>query len=455
MRDGWLAGLRGEGVSKKASMFVPEKNMKNVAAMATAHRIEMSSAVNWIDYRTVRPLCFPRDDSAVFPEQAIVVLPREERQALLEMILTLQTNPYLGEQQESFISSSKEIAVQALSKATLCRIRAELDFGLGAVLVCGLPVDPDLPDTPVRGGSLPPDYKKTFVCEALLLALGSMTGAEPFNFRQEGRGTAPLIDNVVSIRELKAVKGSGGYENNFPFHCESTWHRKRPDYLVLVGIREDSMAKTLLFSTEMLDPVIEMLTPAEAEGRFRLGGPELYDQMESIGIPLGTAKHVFLNPIESLTTGLKLNLNFNGSDCADLAAVEWLSKLETYIEGKAVAAVLRPGDALILNNDRVCHTRNGYSPSFDGRGRWLVRGYFKKDLWALDSSPLENGSEICSEQDFDDLLELGWMTETRHLTSEFFKYIQQPNLMMSLGRRENRLAAIAVHFTPVEGTRLV
>ena len=429
--------------------------MNTVAATSTAHERDFTKVVNWIDYRRVRPLCFPRTNSSDFPEQATVVLSREERQALLEMILHLPSNPYIPVEQESFISSSKQIAVQALSNATLRRIRTELDSGLGAVLVRGLPLDPDLPDTPVRGGSLAADYKKTFVAEALLLGLGSITGAEPFNFRQEGRGTAPLIDNVVSVRELKSVKGSGGYENNFPFHCESAWHRKRPDYLALVGIREDPMAKTLVFSTPMLEPVIEMLTPAEAEGRFRLGGPELYDQMESMGIPLGTAKYVSLNPIENLATGLKLNLNFNGSDCADLAAVEWLSKLETFIEGKAVAAVLGPGNAVILNNDRTCHTRNGYSPSFDGRGRWFVRGYFKKDLWALDPSPLKNGVPICTEQDFHDVLELGWMTESRQLTAEFFKYIQEPNLLLSLGQRESRLAAIAVHFTPVAGTRLV
>ena len=429
--------------------------MNNVVAMAAVQEIEISGTVDWIDYRKVRPLDFSRDDCAAFPEQAIVELPSEERQALLDMILNIPTNPYIQGEQESFIASAKETALQALSETTLRRIRAELDSGLGAVLISGLPQDPDLPDTPTRGGSLPADYKKTFVCEAVLLGLGAITRAEPFNFRQEGRGTAPLIDNVVSVRELKSVKGSGGYENNFPFHNESTWHRKRPDYLALVGIREDPRAKTLIFSTEMLGSAVDMLTPAEAEGRFRLGGPELYDQMESVGIPLGTAKHVLVNPIENLITGLKLNLNFNGSDCADMDAVEWLCKLENYIEENAVAAVLGPGQALIINNDRVCHTRNGYTPSFDGRGRWLVRGYFKKDLWALDSSPSANGAEVCSDQDYDDLLELGWMTETRHLTAEFFQYIQQPDLMMSLGKHESRLAAIAVHFTPVEGTRLV
>jgi len=416
---------------------------------------ELSKTVEWIDYRKVRPLDFPRENSAVFPEQGVVVLSRGEREALLEMILTIPTNPYISLEQESFIASAKELGVRSLAKATLCRIRAELDSGLGAVLVCGLPLDPYLPDTPGRGGSLSPDYKETFVAEALLLALGCLTGAEPFNYRQEGRGTAPLIDNVVSIRELRTVKGSGGYENNFPFHCESAWHRKRPDYVVLLGVREDPMAKTLLFSTDMFDPGMELLAEAKDEGTFRLKGPELYDQMECLGIPLGTAKYVLLNPVQSITTGLKLNLNFNGTDCANEEAVEWLSKLEIYIEDKAIATVLRPGSALILNNDRTCHTRNGFSPSFDGDGRWLLRCYFKKDLWTLGSSPLEIGPQICSERDFDDLLKLGWMTSARRLSAEFFEYIKHPNLIRSLDERKSRLATIAVHFTPVEGTRIV
>ena len=408
--------------------------------------------MKWIDYRRVQQLNFGRDNGGVFPEHATVVLSKEEHLALLELGQNISTNPYVFAEQESFVASAKDLVVRAFHKATLDRIRAEIDSGFGAVLIRGLPSDPSLPDTPTRGGSLPPDYKKTFVSEALLLALGCLTGSEPFNYRQEGRGTAPLIDNVVSVRELKSVKGSGGYENNFPFHCESAWHRKRPDYLVLLGIREDSTAKTLVFSTEMFDSSVASLINDQGEGLFRVRGPELYGQMEENGIPLGTAKYVTLNPIESAATGIRLNINFNGTDCANDAAVKWLSKLEAFIEDKAVATVLGPASALILNNHRTCHTRNGFSPSFNGDGRWFLRGYFKKDLWARNPAV---GTQLCSERDLIDLMKLGWMNETGDLTPEFFKYIQQPDLIKSLGEREAQLAPIAFHFTPIEWTRIV
>ena len=44
------------------------------------------------------------------------------------------------------------------------------------------------------------------------------------------------------------------------------------------------------------------------------------------------------------------------------------------------------------------------------------------------------------------------MKGTGDLTAE---YIQQPDLIKSLGEREAQLAAIAFHFTPVERTRIV
>jgi len=405
--------------------------------------------MQWIDYRKAQPLGFSRDNLSVFPERAIITVSKVEQLALLELGLAISKNPYVFAEQEAFVASARDLAVDALHKTTLDRIRIELDSGFGAVLIRGLPLDARLPKTPTRGGSLSPDYKKTFVCEAMLLALGCLTGSEPFNYRQEGRGTAPLIDNVVSVRELKAVKGSGGYENNFPFHCESAWHRKRPDYLVLLGIREDPLAKTLVFSTEMFDPSIASLIDDQGDGLFQLRGPELYEQMEENGMPLGTARYVFLNPVQRSATGIRLNINFNGTACANRAAVKWLTKLEAFIEGKAVASVLGPGSALILNNYHTCHTRNGFTPSFDGDGRWFLRGYFKRDLWASD--PLE----LYSERDFSALVELGWIKENGHLTVEFFKQIQQPELMKSLSERKAQLAAIALHFTPVTGTRIV
>lgn len=410
---------------------------------------------NWIDYRTARPLQYPRRSNAAFPEQAIVTLSAQEREALNDMVLTIPANPYVREEQECFIASTREAFVRALAEKTLRRINDELEFGLGAVLVTGLPIDSKIPKTPSSGGTLAPDYKRTFVSESVLLGLGSLTGAEPFNFRQEGRGSAPLIDNIVPVRELRGAKGAGGYENNFPFHCESAWHRKRPDYLVLLGIRESPTAKTLVYSTQMLEAVGELLSDPAFDSPYRLKAPDLYVQMEELGIPMGTSRYVLTQPVHGPATRRKLNINFNGTDCCNEAAVKWLARLESHVESAAVAAVLSPGNAIILNNDLTCHTRTGYSPAFKGKDRWFLRGYFKKNLWAQDAVLAEDGSRVCDESDFDKLIELGWMTCERRLTPRFFEYVWQPERAKALGGLEARLASIAFHFTPADATRIV
>jgi|GEM_PF-5942453 len=406
----------------------------------------------WIDYREMRPLRFPRDHNTPFPERATIRLSKVERQAISEMTRLILSNPYVVEEQESFIESARRIAIDALDELTHSRIRNELELGLGAVLVTNLPCEVNLPDTPPRVGSLDPGYKKTFLNEALLFVFGLLTGAEPFNFRQEARGTAPLIDNVVPVRELRSVKGTGGYENNFPFHCEIAWHRKRPDYLALLGVRECPSARTLVFSTERLESAQWNL---ECSGEFRLRAPDLYIEMEAMGMPLGTPRYRTTQVVRRVGKRFEINVNFNGTDCADQTAVSWLSRLESFIEQNAVATVLGPGKVLILNNNRTCHSRTGYSPNFRGQDRWFVRGYFKRNLWKADSGCPENTELICGEQELRSLVRLGWMTPEQRLTEEFLKYVREPAEVRALSKSKARLAALAFHFTPIEGTRIV
>lgn len=408
--------------------------------------------MNWIDYRSARPYNYSRSEIAPFPEKAVLTLTGEESQLLTEMALSIPVNPYNTKELELFIRHAADIA-RAFSSSSSAFIRQELEHGFGAVLVKGLPVDEDLPQTPSTGGSLPVSYKKTFVSEAMLIALGVLTGAEPFNFRQEGRGKAPLIDNIVPIQALKSQKGAGGYDNNFPFHCESAWHRKRPDYLILLGVREAPGAYTLVFSVEMFDGTSWLENAGEIKDWFRLKAPDLYVQMESAGIPMGTAKYSFTPPLEKEGDTIRLNINFNGTDCISESAVQWLSALEDFVESKTVGTIITSGDALILHNYNTCHTRTGYQPSFNGDDRWFLRGYFKKNLWEKCKENLENN--ITDDTVIHDLVNAGWMTPEGSLTMEFSKYVFEPDETRKLDDHLNELAAFAFNYTPISGTRIV
>ena len=408
--------------------------------------------MNWINYRSTKPLTYAREEIAAFPETCVLHLSAEETELFTQMALAIQANPYRIEEQEDFILGAKKIAA-AFSPAARQFIDTHLQQGFGAVQVTGIPIDQDLPDTPATGGPLTPDYKQTFVSEAMLMALGALTGAEPFNFRQEGQGKAPLIDNIVPVYKLKTQKGAGGFDNNFPFHCESAWHRKRPDYLILQGIREAPDARTLVFSTQMFENSKWQDNSLEINNWFRLKAPDLYVQMEQAGIPMGTASYSFEPPLRRDEHGFRLNINFNGTDCVDMNAVNWLSELEDFVEANTVGAVIAPGNALLLNNYITCHTRTGYTPTFNGMDRWFLRGYFKKDLWAKSPSSAHNGTHDTNA--FNELLDLGWISGDGNLTSSFSKYIYHPEETRQLTGRMAELAALAFHYTPIAGSRLV
>jgi hypothetical protein len=239
---------------------------------------------SWIDFQSRQQTSYTRTRIRPLPRTATVALADGEKAALRALATRCPHNPYIPSQEESFIASATRIDNSALSHRTITTIREQLDCGYGCVLITNLPTDDELPTTPSRGGALAPDYKATFVAEFCLMAVGSATSAEPFNFHQEGMGSAPLIDNVVPVSELRSQRGAGGYENNFPFHCESTFHRLRPDYLVLLGIRGDDNAKTIVFSVQDFDRGEWPLNDMPHPGWFRVRAPDLYLQMESAGI---------------------------------------------------------------------------------------------------------------------------------------------------------------------------
>jgi hypothetical protein len=365
-------------------------------------------------------------------------------------------NPYVPDQQEAFISFVKNEVVPEISEDVRLRLTRELSIGCGLVFVTGLPVDRDLPPTPVRGGPLAAEYKTSFVAEGLLLALGCVTGAEPYTFRQEGRGTAPILDNVVPIPELRGQKGAGGYENNFPFHCESSWHRKRPDYLGLIGVRGADDARTVAFSSRTLSTSDWPLDSLDIEGWFRLRAPDLYLQMESSGVPLGTDRYSYVSPIRESAGDVLLNINFNGTECIHAEAVSWLDRLETLIEECAYGVVLSAGTALLLNNTLSCHTRTGYSPQFTGEQRWFLRANFSRTLlepavWEATAAHRPDWRQA----DRLKLERLGWMDSRGTLTASFLPFVTNPLSISSLSEEDARLAAIACHFTPVHGSRIV
>jgi hypothetical protein len=407
-------------------------------------------APEWIDYRTARPARFSRHTGRSLPSHAKVSLTAAEADALYQAALDCPGNPYVPASAEEFIQEAQRASNEVLTEVTRKTAQGILEHGFGALLVENLPTDPDLPPTPPACGGLSPGYKKTFVSEFVSVALSTLADAQLFNFRQEGRGSAPLFDNVIPLQQLRSQRGAGGFENNFPFHSESAWHRMRPDYLALIGLRKAADARTLACSiTDLLDQELLAAMPA---GSYRMKPPELYTQMEEQGVPMGTPFYRVCDPIDTSGATAAVSVNLNGTDCLGAEALEWLARFESVAESNAISAVLEPGNALVMNNSRTCHTRTGFDPILGPEARWFLRGNYKKDLWAAE--PASRRTAL-PDADLELLADCGWVDSDGELTTSFLPFVENPQQLSTLPPGQRALAAKALCRTPVRGSRIV
>jgi len=382
--------------------------------------------------------------------KATFTLPQDEHLRLKTAALECRFNPYEEKERELFIRSAQDSVATIFGKTTLATIREKLLDGLGVILIQGLPVDDNLPETPLEGGNLPEGFKRTFVSEFTSVVLGRTIRAEPFNFRQEGWGSSPLIDNIVPVQKLKEQRGAGGYKNNFPFHSESAWHRLRPDFLLLNGLRGDPEAQTLVFSVDFLKDDKDLLQDMPGPRQFRLAAPQLYQQMEEEGMPMGTNEYAYRDPIEKNRNGdLILNINFNGTDCRSSEAAAWLQRLEKFIEANSQFVKLDSGQALIANNDLTCHTRSGYTPVFNGRQRWFQRTYFHSGLWDASNRSIRDDDVA------ETLIAKGWVNTKLELTDTFSVFAKENPDLRKLNEQTKFLAAEAYKLGPSPGCRIV
>lgn len=114
--------------------------------------------------------------------------------------------------------------------------------------------------------------------------------------------------------------------------------------------------------------------------------------------------------------------------------------------------MLGPGNALIFNNHRTCHTRTGFDPNFGPDARWFLRANFKKNLWGHNPPARAVG---LSESDIDLLAARGWVDQEGNLTTAFLPFVENPQQISALPEGVRPLAAGALHLTPVRGSRIV
>lgn len=238
----------------------------------------------------------------------------------------------------------------------------------GVLLLSNLWLDADsLPPTPTRPESVEREATLPAATQALIgLSLGEMIA-----YQKEKDGA--LVQNVVPVPGRERSQSNAG-SADLEMHVENAFHQHRPDYVMLLCLRNDHEDRAELLTSSIRRAFPRL--PAEVaevlrSERFRTEAPPSF-----FAAGAGTLQHaVFSGAVEDPN----LLVDFNATTAIDEEGTRALAVLKEHLAVAARGVVLRTGDLAVLDNRIAAHGRSQFVPRYDGRDRWLHRSFIHLD----------------------------------------------------------------------------
>ncbi|NOI98770.1 hypothetical protein F0240_02875 [Vibrio kanaloae] len=241
-----------------------------------------------------------------------------------------------------------------------------------ALIIRGLPVDGNLCATPYNG-YVPPS--KIPLASAIHIGIYQSIRIEPVSYQNENKGF--LFRHVVPALGALNEKSSHGSTFTFSHHvdnpdlplaCEIVRERSGcPEFLSLMALRSDLKVRSNFI---LLDDLIGQLSHGVVnelcQPHFRIDRPDSFTQSRSSHLPIlvmGEDGVMLCRYDKENTTPL--------TESAAAALVMLEAQLQN--ESLKQHVVYQPGDLLIIKNQRLLHSREGFKSRADGSDRWLAR----------------------------------------------------------------------------------
>jgi L-asparagine oxygenase len=277
------------------------------------------------------------------------------------------------------------LPVELLS--ALLAFRAAVDVP-ATLLVTGVPVDNDLPPTPM--GEADGSVTAAPVSERALLLMAVLLG-EPVAYQGEKQGT--LVQDVFPIREFESAPSNDSSATELGFHTELTFsaaapeqplHVSCPDFVMLLGLRcpPDRAATTMTVDSRAIcDRLAEGQLAALRAAQFQLRAPHSFVRA---GEPRPWSKPVPLLHGTPAAPSFAFDLACGVRALSSEAAAA-LDALRSVCGDPAVQTAVRlgAGDLLVVDNNRCAHSRSPFPARYDGADRWLRRLYVRRSIWQL------------------------------------------------------------------------
>lgn len=249
-----------------------------------------------------------------------------------------------------------------------------------AMIVRGLPLDPQLPATPY---DKEPGIENLSVLAGAILSVLQTLQTHPLAY--EGESDDTVFRHVSPKHKRETEKSSYGSRMDLDMHvdnphlpltCEPVSQLSAcPEYLTLTGLRCELGVPTRIVA---IDDVLAMLpTDVEEElsqPHFTVRRPASFGKQGNVleNVPL-----LYRNAAGGLYC--RYNQASVEATCANAQLALQLFAAAANHPDVVHHILLQPGDMLIFKNQQTLHARDGFTPRYDGRDRWMLRVFGVND----------------------------------------------------------------------------
>ncbi|MFI6685876.1 TauD/TfdA family dioxygenase [Streptomyces sp. NPDC050485] len=218
--------------------------------------------------------------------------------------------------------------------------------------------------------------------ELVLLLIASLLG-DPFAWQNQQNGR--LVHDVCPSKGHEASLTSASSETQLTLHTEDVFHTCRGDYVALMCLRNPDGVGTTVASLDAVT-LPQSLREVLEQDRFRFYPDDSHvpEPATASGERAGLddreheVASVLFGPWEA--PYLRMDADFTSPLTGDTEAGAALVECAELLRASAERVVLEPGEAGFLDNYRVVHGRDVFTPRYDGTDRWLKRTSMVRDL---------------------------------------------------------------------------
>jgi len=312
-------------------------------------------------------------------DSIVLRLEADETEVLRDLAMQVAVDPY--QDFESFLTAARLVA-----EALPTRIQEPLSLFAehgsvdGALMLCNLPQDTNLPSTPSKPGERA--TVATHASELWMCAVASILG-EPIAYRQER--AASIVQEVFPTEEHADKMSSQSSSAPLAFHTEMVFHPYSPDFLLIYGMRQDKekQARTLFSSARKFLPLLsDEVRETLFSTAFALAYSHIHSPYLSMGKPVSVCEG--LGPDVAVLYGERSDPYLRYEPELMVAqtpeAKTALGSLQTLVNQCSREVVVEAGSLLIFDNRRCAHARTPFTARFDGQDRWLRRMHVARSL---------------------------------------------------------------------------